>query len=267
MPSNPAITSLRNPFFRHCLQLRDNRKRRRAGQFLIDGSTEIARAIEAGISIQTVLMAEQFLDRPLIALAEQANVSIQTVSLELLDRLSYGQVERHPVALATTPPLPLESLRIDSKSLVLVLDRTEKPGNLGACLRTAAACGVDAVVLTDPVCDPFNANAIRASRGTVFRVPMAISSFDEFLKLAAEIELPICAARVDASKTLWNLPLSNGAALVFGSEAEGLNDNWRRSFVQDFTIPMSTVADSLNLSISVAVTLYEGLRQRASSKI
>jgi tRNA G18 (ribose-2'-O)-methylase SpoU len=101
----------------------------------------------------------------------------------------------------------------------------------------------------------------------MFRVPMAIATSGEFLELASQISLPVFAARVDSAKSLWELPLGNGAAIVFGNEAGGLAEDWQNTFVQDFTIPMTSLADSLNLSISAAVTLYEAFRQRSRSPI
>lgn len=267
MPSNSEITSAHNPFFRHCLQLRDNRKRRRAGQFLIDGVVEIQRALNAGIEVQDFIVSPSCVDVDFGTIAEERSIPVRVLSDSLLSKLSYGQVHDQPIALAKIPELPLQALKLDSSSLVLVLDRTEKPGNLGACLRSAAACGVTAVILTDPICDPFNANAIRASRGTMFRVPLAICGRDELIQRAQELSLPVYAARVDAKDTLWDLSLDRGALLVFGNEAEGLSDDWQQQVVRDFTIPMSSVADSLNLSISAAVTLYEARRQRLGRKI
>jgi RNA methyltransferase, TrmH family len=264
MNSLPIISSPQNPFFRHCLTLRDNRKRRRSGEFLIDGQMEIVRAFQAGFELTTLLVAEgDPLPTELQSVVHSApGIAIQPLSQRLLERLSYGQMGAQPVAVSVQPELQLSKLQLDSDSLVLVLDRTEKPGNLGACLRSAAACGVAAVILTDPICDPFNANVIRASRGTVFGIPLAIAHRSEFLELAGELGLPIYAARVRAERNLWQLPLGKGAALLFGNETDGLSDLWKSQQVEDFTIPMSPSVDSLNLSISAALALFEATRQR-----
>jgi RNA methyltransferase, TrmH family len=263
----PLITSSHNPFFRKCLQLRESRKRRQSGQFLIDGAVEICRAIAAGLNVERVLSDDQILPSELHELVTSKGILVQEFSSPLLEKLSYGQHSNQPIAVVTTPSLSLHSLNLDSNSLVLVLDRTEKPGNLGACLRSAAAGGASAVVLTDPICDPFNANAIRASRGTMFRVPMAMATASEFIKLAREIQLPLLAARVDATKSLWEINLERGTAMVFGNEAEGLGRDWAGASIDSFTIPMTSKADSLNLSISAAVTLYEAFRQRSRREI
>lgn len=270
MPEQPTITSTHNPLFQRCLKLRDNRKRRRSGQFLIDGEVEIVRAAMAGFAID-VLLVDSRSERaaPLQEVLHQhPRISIQPVASSLLARLRYGQVDSGPIAVATQPALSLESLRskqrLDSQSLVLVLDRIEKPGNLGACLRTAVACGVSAILLTRPVCDPFNPNAIRASRGAIFQMPIAETSPERVIELAQEYTLPIFTAWVEAERTLWQLPLTQGAVIVFGNETQGLDDHWLSESVQRFTIPMQGGVDSLNLSISAALTLYEAVRQKAT---
>ncbi len=269
MPDSQVITSSQNPFFRHCLQLRKNRQRRKAGQFLIDGEVEIVRAVQSGLQVQHLLVNCQHALSPGLRqlLADYPEITLETFSPQLIGRLEYGQVVGAVIAVAQAPSLELDTIQITSDGLVLVLDQIEKPGNLGACMRTAAACGVQAVVLTDPVCDPFNANAIRASRGTMFGTQLAVTTASEFLSLAMRIRLSVFAARVQSEKSLWQLPLHQGAAIVFGSEAWGLDQRWRSDMVQDFTIPMNSKADSLNVSISAAVSLYEAVRQRLNVPI
>lgn len=264
MKAKPVITSSRNPIFRHCLSLRDNRKRKRAKQFLVDGPVEILRAVQAGFTVSCLLVphgmeVETWLHN---LLQSGQDFAVQPLAPELLQRLSYGQTGPHPLAVLEEPSLSLDPNMIDRNSIVLVLDKTEKPGNLGACLRSAVASGVGAVVLTDPICDPFNANVIRASRGALFQVSLAITKREKFLELAARIDLPIFAARVEANRLLWELPLSRGAALLFGNETHGLSEQWQSSTVSEFTIPMQSGVDSLNLSISAALTLFEAVRQR-----
>jgi TrmH family RNA methyltransferase len=258
----PAITSARNPFFRHCLTLRDNRKRRRAKQFLIDGSSEILRAVRAGFEVTHMIVSEgEHDDFCSEVIGLRSTISVQPIVEGLIERLRYGQTVGQPLALAIEPTLALEQLRIDSSTLILALDRTEKPGNLGACLRTAEACGAD-VVLTDPICDPFNANVIRSSRGAVFGVPLAVTTRQEFLQVVESLSLRVYAARVNSEDLLWHLPLASGAVLLFGNETQGLSDLWNAAGIRDFTIPMTGGVDSLNLSISAAVTLFECVRQR-----
>lgn len=264
------ITSVHNPRVKQARRLREARARREHGLFLIDGEREIGLALAAGVEIESIFATpvepSRSGDPHSQPFQDMGPRILQLVSDEVLTRLSYGERGAAPVAVARQPALGLERLKWSADSLVLVLDRTEKPGNLGACLRSAAACGVDAVVLTQPVCELFNPNTIRASRGTVFTLPIAISTPGEFLSACASLGLSsIYAARVDAQTSLWDCRFAAGTALVFGSEAQGLGDEWQVDSVCPYTIPMTNRADSLNLSISAAVTLYEAVRQRLAT--
>ena len=178
-----------------------------------------------------------------------------------MKRLSYGDHANQPVAVAIPPQRELSQLQISAHSRLLVLDRLEKPGNLGACLRTACAVGVDAVILTDSRCEVLNPNTIRSSRGSVFKIFTCEASVQEIVDLAFRNKLKIYAARVGESRSLWDIDLTAGAVVVFGNEAEGLGENWLQNGIESFTIPMQSSVDSLNVSISCAVTLFEWQRQ------
>jgi len=255
------ITSHQNPLVKSTLRLRSSSHRKKQGKFLIDGIREIQLAMSAGYSVETIFCSSSQ-EQELSKLAEQSPTRprLTIVSPDILMKLSYGERNDTPLAVAQTTSLPIQDLRISSESLVLVLDRTEKPGNLGACLRTSAACSVDAVVLTQPLCDVFNPNVIRASRGTIFQLPIAVSTAEEARNFFRDAGLSTHAARVDGSRNLWQLDFRQGAAVIFGNEAEGLGADWADA--DAFRISMSDRADSLNLSISAAVTLYEACRQR-----
>lgn len=265
-PPTITIESVQNPRIKHALRLRDAGARRQTGQFLIDGDREIALAQRHGIELEVVYVAAgqspSAHRSAATALHQFANVPLQPVSPAVLGKLSYGQRGAESVAVAKTPQTTLSSFQWQASQLLLVLDQTEKPGNLGACLRTASACGVAAVILTDPVCEAYNPNAIRASRGTIFSLDLLIGTREEFLACAQAQRIPLFSARVDARHVLWQQDFTSGGAVVFGSEALGLGSQWELPEVRPFTIPMQGVTDSLNLSISTAVTLYEALRQR-----
>ena len=227
------------------------------GQFLIDGCREIEAAARCGVSIRTLFATQS----SALSLSSGLRSNVVLVGERIAERISYGQRKDTPVAIAETPNVAFQADML--QGVILVLDRTEKPGNLGACLRTADAAGVTTVILTDPVCEVFNDNAIRASRGAIFSLNIAQMSQHHFLVECAKAKMPIFTARVDGEKTLWELDLASNAAVVFGNEAEGLGQNWLHEQVQSFTIPMSpSETDSLNLSISAAVTLFEAKRQR-----
>lgn len=255
------ITSHQNPLVKSTLRLRSSSHRKKQGKFLIDGIREIQLALSAGYSVETIFCSSSQ-EQELGKLAEQSpsRPRLTIVSPDILMKLSYGERNDTPLAVAQTTSLPIQDLKLSTESLVLVLDRTEKPGNLGACLRTSAACSVDAVVLTQPLCDVFNPNVIRASRGTIFQLPIAVSTAKEARNFFRDSGLSTHAARVDGSRNLWQLDFRQGAAVIFGNEAEGLGADWTDA--DAFRISMSDRADSLNLSISAAVTLYEACRQR-----
>lgn len=267
MPLEPTISSHQNPRVREVCRLRESRQRRKSGLFLVDGEKEILEAARAGLQFQAIYCTTEGAgSADGLADLRKYNVDFEhvvtLVTQDVLERLSYGQHTARPVAVAQTPELSLEQLSLNSTSRLLVLDRTEKPGNVGACLRTAAACGVDAVVLTDPICELHNPNTIRASRGAIFRIPVAEATSGELIQRCGELSIPISAARVDGQASVWDCELGSGFAIVFGNEADGLGRDWDRAGVGSFVIPMQHDTDSLNLSISCAVTLYESVRQR-----
>lgn len=265
-PLTITIESVHNPRIKQTLRLRDAGTRRQTGRFLIDGDREIALAERHGIELEVVFVAagQPPLTHGLAATTLHQTVSapLQPVSPAVLGKLSYGQRGAESVAVAKTPRRTLSGFEWQTSQLLLVLDQTEKPGNLGACLRTASACGVETVILTDPVCEPYNPNAIRASRGTIFSLDLLVATREEFQACARAQHIPLFAARVDARQELWQQDFTSGGAVLFGSEAHGLGSQWELPEVRPFTIPMQGVTDSLNLSISTAVTLYEALRQR-----
>jgi TrmH family RNA methyltransferase len=267
--SRPTIIeSVQNPRIKQAVRLRDAGCRRQSARFLIDGAREIGLACQHGFEVETIYVSTD----SAASLAIQATLQeacprefercVQPVSAAVLAKLSYGQRGAEPVAVAVAPQRGLKDFQWSDGDLLLVLDQTEKPGNLGACLRTASACGVSTVILTDPVCEPYNPNAIRASRGTIFSLNVLVATRQEFQALCGLQGIPLFAARVDALGELWQQNFRRGGAVLFGSEAVGLGPEWDRPEHHYFKIPMQGAADSLNLSISSAVTLYEAVRQR-----
>ncbi len=256
----PEIQSVHNPLVKRLKQLRDSSHRRKSGRFLIDGVTEINRALENGWGIECIYhLSESSLATELMR--RYGELNYQPVSPAVMDKIAYGERTDEVVAEAVVPSLGLNRLRLPNDPLVLVLDALEKPGNLGACIRTAAATGVDAVILTDPICDPFNPNAIRASRGSLFAIPMAICSVDALWEWCDQRGIGIVTGRPDGALSLWEVDFGRGVAIVMGNEAQGLGPKWHRC--ASFQIPMKKAVDSLNVSISSAVTLYEAMRQRS----
>ena len=256
------ISSFSNPRIKTALQLRKPSSRRETGKFLVDGHREIRRAVASGIEIEALFLP----DDSSFDLDIQVASQVFTVEAQVLTKLSYGERASEPVAVARAPTLDLTQIDLCSDDLVLVLDRMEKPGNIGACLRTASACAAK-VVLTDPICEVFNPNLIRASRGAVFALPLAVASAEELLAHCYKRSVPLYCARVDAESSLWDAKFGVSGCFVFGNEAEGLDyERWQsgHELLSSFHIPMvGEGVDSLNVSISAAITLYEVLRRRS----
>ncbi|MFN3190736.1 MAG: TrmH family RNA methyltransferase [Aureliella sp.] len=259
------ISSRQNPLFREAVRLRNSSgNRRESGLFLIDGPREIKLAMEAGFELTHILSG------PIGELSAESKdlltVSPQTRAVEfapqLMEKLSYGQKSTDMVAIAICPELKLERLPAADLPLQLVLERPEKPGNVGACIRSASAAGATAVILVEPICEPFNPNLIRASRGTVFTVPLAVCSLDQFRAFYEENDTNLFNAVVDGDTSLWECDFTQTATLAFGNEAQGLTTDFQSLGSTRFRIPMVGAADSLNLSISSALSLYEARRQR-----
>ncbi len=269
MPLAEPISSTQNPRFRAALALREARDRRRTGRILIDGQREIERALKAGVR-----PVEAFVDpdRPGDAwLAAQADrlgrdgVELVEVSPRLLERLSYGDRDTGLVLVAKAPSRTLDELRLPDAPLIGVVEGVEKPGNLGAILRTADGVGLSALLVADAGTDLFNPNVIRASLGTVFTMPMAVATADAVREWLRQRSIPVVAARVASTRDHTQADLAGPVAIALGSEAAGLSPIWSGPDVTDVRIPMLGVADSLNVSATAAILFYEALRQRRAS--
>jgi TrmH family RNA methyltransferase len=188
------------------------------------------------------------------------------VSEAVIGKLAFGDRSDGVVAIVRAPSTTLGSLvdGLPPDPLVVVVEAVEKPGNLGAIVRTADGAGADAVVAADARTDLFNPNAIRASLGTIFALPVAAAPSPEVLDHLTRLGARIVAARVDAERLYADADLRGPLALVLGSEAEGLTSAWGDPRVEPVRIPMRGAADSLNVSVAAAVLLYEALRQRSA---
>ncbi len=259
------IGSPRNQLVREALALRDRAGRLEAGQTLVDGARESLRAIDAGADVITAFVCHDLvvsldgaavLDR----LAGQRGRVVE-VSERVHDRLAFGNRGDGLVLVVRTPDTGLDRLDPGPDPLVIVTEDVEKPGNLGAILRSADAAGCAAVIAVGGT-DLFNPNVIRASVGTVFSVPAAAASADETrLWLAARGIRPV-AARVDAPTAYTDADLRGPLALILGSEANGLSGAWQDSAMEGVRLPMHGLADSLNVSVAAAVLAFEARRQR-----
>ena len=266
MSPGPAISSRQNPRFKRALGLREARERREQGRFLVDGAREIGRALDAGLALVEAWLAPDRLSdeasRALLPRLHAARVELIETTPELMARIAYGERDEGLVVVVEAPPTDLDRLALPPDALVSVVEGIEKPGNLGALLRSADGAGVDAVIVADPISDTWNPNAIRASVGTIFSLPLAVAAAVQALAFLRGKGIAVVAARVDASAEYDAIDLTGPVALVVGSEDAGLGPTWSGPDVAAVRIPMLGVADSLNVSASAAVLFYEARRQR-----
>ena len=266
MNSPQEITSTQNSRIKRAVKLRERRGRRQQGRTIVDGLRETRRALESDWTVAELFCRRTDFASPdvqgLASRASDDGVEVLVVDDAVFAKLAFGDRVEAVAATLDCPSLELSALTLPSNSLVCVLDHVEKPGNIGAVLRTLDGVGADALILSDPATDVFNPNSIRASLGAVFRVPVAAAKSEEVLAWLTAHELQILAARVEGATRYDQADLSRPTALVLGSEAEGLGERWTAPQVQAIAIPMRGEVDSLNVSASAAVLCYEALRQR-----
>jgi len=262
----PPITSPQNPAIKHAVRLRQPKARRESGQTRIEGARELLRALDAGLRPDPLYVCDERIRtgeaREAIERVAAGAGRLQPVNEAVARKLGFGDRDEGLTAVVAWVPRSLDSLRLGATPLVLVLDGIEKPGNLGAVLRTADAGGVDAVVLCDPAIDPTNPNAIRASLGTIFTVPLATATREQVRPWLAQHRLATYAAIAQQSEAYSGVAYAPRAALVMGSEQAGLDPDWRAQATACVHIPMRGAADSLNVSTATAILLFEMLRQR-----
>jgi TrmH family RNA methyltransferase len=265
-PTPAVLTSSANPRVKAATALRDRRARDRAGLTLVDGSREIRRALDAGVEVVEAFSCDPLLAGPdaraALDLLRARGVAVQPTSEPVFAKLAFGERAEGLVAVVRIPSTALADLALPADPLVAVIEGVEKPGNVGAVLRSADGAGVDAVVAASPRTDLFNPNAIRASAGTMFTVPVAAASSAEVVQWLRSQRVRIVAARVDGERLYTEIDLTGPLAIVLGAEADGLTDTWTGGDIEPVRLPMLGVADSLNVSASAAVLLYEARRQR-----
>lgn len=268
-PAGLEITSPANPRVKHLVALRQRRARDRAGVTLVEGREELGLALSAGARPLALYVcpdlagpgAQQLTDR-----VADLGAEVVRVSRAVFGKIAYRESPDGWLAVLPAVRTGLASLATGPSPLVLVCEGVEKPGNLGAILRTADAAGVTAVIAADPVTDWANPNVVRASKGTVFSVPVASASTAEVLAWLDERSLALVAAAPDGGVLLTEADLTGPVAIAVGSEARGLPAVWRGRAATCVRIPMFGRADSLNVATSAAILTYEAVRQRMAAR-
>ena len=253
------ISSLQNPRIKHIVKLRDDKKQRlRDRLMLVEGYDEIKLALLAGHQPQTILSSPEISSRSISGLSAET----LTVSRAVFEKMSYRDNPDGWLGVFPIPSTSLDELKLNDSPLVIIAESIEKPGNLGAILRTADAAHVDALLVCDPRVDLWNPNVVRASRGAVFSVPVLESDNTSALKWLKSHKIRILAATPAADTLYTTVNLCEPAAIAVGTEDEGLTDFWLGNADVCVKIPMLGKINSLNVSVSTALIIYEAVRQR-----
>ena len=284
-----TITSAQNRKVKELLTLVEKSKARSAaGLFVVEGQRELGHCLDAGFIPETLFicgevmavqnnavngaktghLAENIEGKDgfdaLVAKAEALNPRLGVVQIPafLYEKVAYRGSTEGIIAEVHSVPRALEDLRLGESPLVMVLESVEKPGNLGAVLRSADAAGADAVIVCDPLTDIWNPNLIRSSVGAVFSVPVAVCTSADAIAFLKKRGIRILTAQLQDSEWYYDTDMTGATALVMGTESTGLTQAWRDSADAHIKIPMLGRLDSLNVSVSAAVLLYEAVRQR-----
>lgn len=261
------VSSASNPKFKKLLALQEKSSLRRSeGLFVVEGRREISNMLSAGFIPKTIFLCRDIFPDcdELVEKASKANHSLLVVEIPraLYAKAAWREGTEGIIAEVRCRNLRLEALSPKDNPLIVVLESVEKPGNLGAVLRSADAAGADAVIICDPLTDLYNPNLIRASIGAVFTVPCVVCSSDDAIGWLKARKIKILTAQLQDSKLYYDTPMTGGTALVMGTEATGLSPVWRQSADAHIRIPMLGTLDSLNVSVSAAILLFEAVRQR-----
>lgn len=269
MESN-IITSTQNPKIKQLLVLQQkSSERRKMGLFVVEGVREVLHALQCGYELETL-----FCCRELWTAAPEwteltqriQDIRMLEVSAKVYARIAYRGTTEGIIAILRSKPLLLEHLQLPDNPLIIVLEKVEKPGNLGAVLRSADAAAADAVIVCDPLTDLYNPNLIRASIGAIFTVPTVACTSEACIRFLKDKHVRILTAQLQDSRLYYDTDMRQATAIVMGTESTGLTAQWRQAADAHIRIPMLGKLDSLNVSVSAAILLFEAVRQRASQQ-
>jgi TrmH family RNA methyltransferase len=258
------ITSSQNPFIKSLVQVQEKAKaRKQFGTFLIEGMREIELAIKGNYEIETFLfLTELVSETQLKKIISSSTVENIEISKEVYQKLAYRDTTEGILAVAKTKSLQLSDLKLPKNPLLVVLEAIEKPGNIGAILRTCDAANVDAVIIANPKTDLFNPNIVRSSVGCLFTNQIALASTEETIDFLIKNKINFYSATLQNSTSYHTQNYTTPTALVVGTEATGLTQLWREKATQNIIIPMQGEIDSMNVSVAAAILIFEAKRQR-----
>lgn len=264
------VSSLQNPLIKNVLLLMEKpRARREQERIVIEGKRETMLAAAGGLRITDLIVCRELAGDHVLQETGLTNVpeaEVTEVPLQLYNRMAYRDDSSGLIALAVPVKFTFSDLDLPSNPLVLVLESVEKPGNLGAILRTADAAGLNAVIICDPQTDIFNPNVIRSSLGCIFTVPVITASTTETLEWLRKTGITSFGTALTAATLYHESDFCKPAAIIMGSEAFGLSGLWLSGANQLIRVPMNGKVDSMNVSVTAAIVVYEAMRQRGFSK-
>lgn len=261
------ISSLQNAKVKHLVALREKpSERRRSGHFVVEGLRETERCIAAGYKTETLFWCREIVKDHAATVGKLCANSYE-VTLAVYEKIAMRGSTEGVVAIVKARDWSLETLPLKKSPLVVVLEGVEKPGNIGAVLRSADAAGVDAVIICDPLCDLYNPQLIRSSLGARFSVPTVACTSQECIDFLKSHGITILTAQLQDSHPYYDTDMHRAVAIVMGTESTGLTDQWRRAADTHIRIPMLGSVDSLNVSVSAAVLMYEAVRQRIGTDV
>jgi len=256
------ITSVNNLQIKNLIKLRKSVERKKQGLIIIEGHHELEIAVMSGLQIKDLYYSKNF-NKSNLTIPDSLNQNKIEVSENVFEKIAFRENPDGFLATAVLPKTDLNQIKLKKNSLVIVLEAVEKPGNLGAILRTADAVGADAFIISDPKTDIYNQNVIRSSLGTVFSNQIGAGANTEVLEWLHANKIKTIAATPDTDKIYTNSDFRGPAAIIIGTEHEGLSDFWLTQADEKIKIPMNGKIDSLNASVSAGVILFEAFRQRA----
>jgi len=260
------ISSIQNPLIKELFQLKEkSRIRKKTGRFLIEGKREISLAIKGKYEIETILFDPSIITLEIIKeILDPSTIELIEISSEVYKKLAYRSTTEGIIAISKTKGLTLSDIKFQNSSpLILVAEAPEKPGNIGALMRTADAAKVDAFLIANPKTDIYNPNIIRASVGCIFTNQIAIGTTEEIIHFLKTNKINVyCAALEDNAENYSNQDYTNATAFILGTEDIGLSEEWLKNSYKNVIIPMQGEIDSMNVSVSAGILIFEAKRQR-----
>ncbi|MEM8520062.1 TrmH family RNA methyltransferase [Flavobacterium sp. PL12] len=256
------ITSIQNPYIKTLVQLQEKAKaRKQSGTFLMEGKREIAIAIKGGYEIETLLFYPEICSEN-DARQLSDNAELVEINKEVYQKLAYRDTTEGILAVAKTKSMQLSDLKLSDNPLIIIAEAPEKPGNIGALLRTADAANLDAVIVANPKSDLYSPNIVRSSVGCLFTNQIATGTTTEIITFLKEKKINFYCATLQNSTSYHTQDYTTPTALVVGTEATGLTNEWREAATQNIIIPMQGEIDSMNVSVAAAILIFEAKRQR-----